>query len=92
MRLSKRMSEPGLASRREADEWIAKGWVRVDGRIVAELGSRVLPEQRITVDAKATNQQAQRVTVLLNKPVGYVSGQAEAVSYTHLTLPTIYSV
>jgi len=77
MRLSKRMSELGLASRREADEWIAKGWVRVDGRIVAELGSRVLPEQRITVDAKATNQQAQRVTVLLNKPVGYVSGQAE---------------
>ena len=77
MRLSKRMSELGLASRREADEWIEKGWVRVDGRIVAELGSRVLPEQRITVDAKATNQQAQRVTVLLNKPVGYVSGQAE---------------
>jgi 23S rRNA pseudouridine2604 synthase len=77
MRLSKRMSELGLASRREADEWIAKGWVRVDGRVVAELGSRVLPEQRITVDAKASNQQAQRVTVLLNKPVGYVSGQAE---------------
>src|SRR6185295_18007669 len=64
MRLSKRMSELGLASRREADEWIARGWVRVDGRVVAELGSRVLPEQRITVDAKATNQQAQRVTVL----------------------------
>jgi 23S rRNA pseudouridine2604 synthase len=77
MRLSKRMSELGLASRREADEWIEKGWVRVDGRVVAELGSRVLPEQRITVDAKASNQQAQRVTVLLNKPVGYVSGQAE---------------
>jgi len=77
LRLSKRMSELGLASRREADEWIAKGWVRVDGRVVAELGSRVLPEQRVTVDAKATNQQAQRVTVLLNKPVGYVSGQAE---------------
>jgi 23S rRNA pseudouridine2604 synthase len=77
MRLSKRMSELGLASRREADEWIAKGWVRVDGRVVAELGARVLPGQHVTVDAKATRQQAQRVTVLLNKPVGYVSGQAE---------------
>jgi 23S rRNA pseudouridine2604 synthase len=32
VRLSKRMSELGLASRREADEWIARGWVRVDGR------------------------------------------------------------
>ncbi len=77
LRLSKRMSELGLASRREADEWIAKGWVRVDGQVVNELGSRVLPEQRITVDAKARHQQAQRVTVLINKPVGYVSGQAE---------------
>jgi 23S rRNA pseudouridine2604 synthase len=77
MRLSKRMSELGIASRREADEWIPKGWVRVDGRVVSELGSRVLPDQRITIDAKARFQQAQRVTVLLNKPVGWVSGQAE---------------
>ena len=77
LRLSKRMSELGLASRREADEWIARGWVRVDGRVVSELGSRVLPEQRITIDSKARHQQAQLVTVLLNKPVGYVSGQAE---------------
>ena len=77
MRLSKRMSELGLASRREADEWIPKGWVRVDGRVVTELGSRVLPEQQITIDAKARHMQAQRVTILIHKPVGYVSGQAE---------------
>ncbi|MDQ6680918.1 MAG: S4 domain-containing protein, partial [Pseudomonadota bacterium] len=77
MRLSKRMSELGISSRREADEWIARGWVRVDGRVVSELGSRVVAGQHITVDAKARNQQAQRVTVLLNKPIGYVSGQAE---------------
>jgi 23S rRNA pseudouridine2604 synthase len=77
MRLSKRMSELGIASRREADEWIAAGLVRVDDQIVKELGSRVVPGQRITVDAKARYQQAQRVTVLVNKPVGFVSGQAE---------------
>ncbi|HSC64417.1 MAG TPA: pseudouridine synthase [Caldimonas sp.] len=77
LRLSKRMSELGIASRREADEWIARGWVRVDGRVVAELGSRVLPSQHITIDARARNAQAQLVTVLLNKPVGFVSGQAE---------------
>ena len=77
LRLSKRMSELGIASRREADEWIPKGWVRVDGRVVAELGSRVLPGQHITIDARARHQQAQRVTVLLNKPIGWVSGQAE---------------
>ena len=71
------MSELGLASRREADEWIARGWVRVDGRIVSELGSRVLPDQKVTIDAPAKQAQAQLVTVLVNKPVGYVSGQAE---------------
>ena len=77
LRLSKRMSELGLCSRREADEWIARGWVRVDGVIVSELGSKVLPHQRISVERQASAQQARRVTVLLNKPVGYVSGQAE---------------
>ena len=77
MRLSKRMSELGIASRREADEWIARGWVRVDGRVVSELGSRVVPGQHITIDSRARHAQAQQVTVLVNKPVGYVSGQAE---------------
>jgi 23S rRNA pseudouridine2604 synthase len=77
VRLSKRMSELGMASRREADEWIAQGLVRVDDQIVKLLGSRVMPDQRITIEAKAKHQQAQRVTVLINKPVGYVSGQAE---------------
>ncbi len=77
VRLSKRMSELGLSSRREADEWIERGWVRVDGKVVSELGSKVLPHQRITVERQAAAQQARRVTVLLNKPVGFVSGQAE---------------
>lgn len=77
VRLSKRMSELGLCSRREADEWIARGWVRVDGVVISELGSKILPHQRVTVERQATAEQARRVTILLNKPVGYVSGQAE---------------
>ncbi len=76
IRLSKRMSELGLASRREADEWIERGWVRVDGA-VAILGLKVLPQQKITIDERARAQQSRRVTVILNKPIGYVSGQAE---------------
>jgi 23S rRNA pseudouridine2604 synthase len=75
-RLSKRMTAMGLSSRREADDWIAAGWVRVDGKL-AVLGQRIGPEARIDIDPKARNQQAQRVTILLNKPIGYVSGQAE---------------
>lgn len=77
LRLSKRMSELGLCSRREADAWIERGWVRVDGKLVSELGSKVLPHQRISVERQASAEQARRVTVLLHKPVGYVSGQAE---------------
>ena len=77
VRLSKRMSELGIASRREADDWIARGWVRVDGRVVSELGSRVLEGQRITLDPRARRDQESRATVLLHKPLGIVSGQAE---------------
>ncbi|MGH6647084.1 pseudouridine synthase, partial [Aquabacterium sp.] len=77
IRLSKLMSERGLSSRREADEWIEHGWVLVDGEVVSELGSRVYPHQEITIDSAAKTQQAQRVTILINKPIGYVSGQAE---------------
>ena len=77
VRLSKRMSELGLSSRREADEWIARGWVRVDGEVISELGSKVLPHQKITVERQAAAEQSKRVTVMINKPMGYVSGQAE---------------
>jgi 23S rRNA pseudouridine2604 synthase len=75
-RLNKRMAELGLCSRREADEWIARGWVRVDGA-VALMGLQVAPDARIEVDPRARGQQEQQVTILLHKPIGYVSGQAE---------------
>jgi 23S rRNA pseudouridine2604 synthase len=77
IRLSKLMSNRGICSRREADEWIAKSWVKVDGVIINELGSRVMPDVEIAVHPAASEEQERRVTILLNKPVGYVSGQAE---------------
>jgi 23S rRNA pseudouridine2604 synthase len=77
MRLSKRMSELGLCSRREADEYIERGWVTVDGKVIAELGAKVMPEQRIELNTVAEEMQMRRVTILINKPIGYVSGQAE---------------
>ena len=77
IRLSKLMSEQGLCSRREADSYIERGWVLVDGKPVTELGTRIDPAQRITLNRTAQNKQQTRVTILLNKPIGYVSGQAE---------------
>jgi 23S rRNA pseudouridine2604 synthase len=76
IRLSKHLADQGLASRREADAWIEAGWVRVDGQ-PAVLGQRVRPGQAIEIDPAARREQARRVTVLLHKPIGYVSGQAE---------------
>ncbi len=71
------MAELGLCSRREADVYIAQGLVQVDGTVISELGSKVRRDQQIVLLAAAAQQQAQLATVLLHKPVGFVSGQAE---------------
>ncbi len=76
-RLSKVMAERGICSRREADEWIVNGWVKVDGVIMETLGTRIKPDAEIIISGYAYEQQAEQVTILLHKPVGYVSGQAE---------------
>ena len=85
IRLNKRMAELGLASRRESDEWIAKGWVKVNGE-VATMGMQVGPDVKIEITKQAQGQQANQVTILLNKPIGIVSGQAEDGHLPAITL------
>jgi len=94
IRLSKLMSEQGLCSRREADSYIERGWVLVDGEPITELGTRILPTQTITLTAAAREKQEARVTMLLHKPIGFVSGQAEnnyKPASTLVTAPNHYS-
>jgi len=86
VRISKLMAQRGLCSRREADSYIERGWVRVDGQLVSELGSKAWPYQEITLERQARRRQTSRVTILLNKPVGYVSGQAEGGYRTAVSL------
>lgn len=76
-RLSKVMAQRGICSRREADVWIENHWVMVDGVIIEELGTRIDPEAEIIISSYAQEYQEESVTILLHKPVGYVSGQAE---------------
>ena len=85
LRLNKRMAELGLASRREADDWIGRGWVKVNGE-VATMGMQVRPDVRIEIAKQAQGQQANQVTILLNKPMGIVSGQAEDGHQPAITL------
>ena len=91
IRVSKLMAEQGLCSRREADSYIERGWVLVDGVPVTELGTRIDPAQRITLARAAQSRQDASVTILLNKPVGYVSAQAEKNYRPAVTLVTAQS-
>ena len=91
VRVSKLMSEQGICSRREADHYIERGWVLVDGEPVTELGTRIYPNQRITLAKAAQSRQEASVTILLNKPVGYVSAQAEKGYRPAITLITAES-
>lgn len=77
LRLSKLMSERGICSRREADEYIAQGYVSVDGVVVTEMGFKVLPDVKISLSSQAMTQQNNLITIMLNKPIGYVSAQPE---------------
>jgi len=76
-RLSKIMSERGLCSRREADDLIVRGLVLVDGKIADQLGLKVSNNCQIELLHQAQKKIAESVTILLHKPIGYVSGQPE---------------
>lgn len=77
VRLSKLMSQRGLSSRREADRLIEQGLVRVNGELVNTLGIKFPEDAKIELTQRAQAMQNDLVTIMINKPVGYVSGQAE---------------
>ena len=76
-RLSKIMAQRGICSRREADRYIEKGLVVVDGERISELGTKIFPNAKIELTAEGLARQKTQVAILLNKPIGYVSGQPE---------------
>lgn len=76
-RLHKLIAACGLASRREAERWIEAGRVAVDG-VVATLGDKADPLlESVTVDGKAIGRAETLITLLLNKPVGYVTTMSD---------------
>ncbi|MBO9129292.1 23S rRNA pseudouridine(2604) synthase RluF [Bacillus sp. 165] len=72
MRINKYISESGIGSRRQADQWISEKRVTING-IVAELGSQVTPGDDVRVDDKPIDAKPSYVYIALNKPVGITS-------------------
>jgi 23S rRNA pseudouridine2604 synthase len=75
-RVNKWLAQSGVCSRREAEALIADGLVSIDGERVDDAGRKILPGQTLTLADRA-EKQLQGFTAVLNKPVGYVSGQPE---------------
>lgn len=73
-RLQKILAKAGIASRRKAEELIREGKVKVDGRVVTEMGIRVDPDtQDIECAGVAIAKQEEKIYILLHKPAGFLS-------------------
>lgn len=78
-RLQKFLAEAGVASRRKAEELIAAGKVKVNGRVVTELGTKIDPkkDQVLYMDQPVDTKNVMHVYIMLHKPEGYVTTTKE---------------
>jgi len=72
VRLNRYIGQSGVCSRRDADVLIKTGCVEVNGKIVTELGTRILPTDKVSVSGE-TIKNERKVYVLLNKPKDYIT-------------------
>src|SRR5436309_6930437 len=73
-RLQKVLAGAGVASRRDAEEWIRSGRIAVNGSVVSELGTKVDPDSdEIVVDGRRIETRVEKLYLLLYKPKGVVS-------------------
>ncbi len=91
-RINKYLADRGLCSRREAEVLIQKGWVQVNGEVLQELGYKVKPGDHVQVSEKAQTHLGEKKTLLIHKPLGYVSAHAEDdyIPAIRLTTPENY--
>ena len=77
MRINKYIASAGVCSRRAADEMIADGLVKVNGKTLENLGYQVEESDVVTVKGKEIKPASKLVYYLLNKPTGYVTSTAD---------------
>ena len=74
IRLQKYMANSGVASRRKCEEYILQGKVKINGKVVTELGTKIFPSKdEIIFDGQKINSKEEKIYILLNKPIGYVT-------------------
>lgn len=74
IRLQKYLAECGIASRRKAEELILQGKIKVNRKIVTELGTKIIPQiDKVFYNDKEIHRQEELIYILLNKPIGYVT-------------------
>ena len=74
IRLQKLLANSGICSRRKAEEYILAGKVKVNGKIITELGTKVNPaKDEVTFEGKVVKNVEDKIYILLNKPIGYVT-------------------
>jgi len=88
VRLQKYLADAGIASRRKAEELIIQGKVRVNGRLVTELGVKINTDRdKVEYNGDLVKAQKKKIYILLNKPEGYISAakdQFDNPSVLHL--------
>lgn len=72
-RLQKYLATCGVASRRKCEELIKDGKIKVNGRVVTELGTKVSNKDKVEFNGKVIKENNKKVYILLNKPIGYVT-------------------
>ncbi len=77
MRLNKFIAQSGIASRRKADELTINGNVKVNGRVMKELGYDVLPDDTVEVNGRVISADEKKVYIALNKPKGFVTTMSD---------------
>ena len=74
VRLQKFLADNGIASRRKCEQIILENRVKVNGKLINTLGTKINPEEDLVeVDGKTIKERNQKIYVLLNKPIGYVT-------------------
>lgn len=85
-RLQKFLANSGIDSRRKCEQYIQEGRVKVNGKIVTELGIKINPQKdKILFDDKEVNIEDNKIYVLLNKPIGYVTTVKEQFGRDKIT-------